>query len=211
MVVGFGRVRPFKNRRTEKTERRCHFTPSVLPDIVVLLNVNLVKHHVLLLGVYVRFHLHGDVARQHREQEAFLQRGKRGESMGKRRHVPTRRKRRNAEEEIISKGFTRNLRPLSPAAGFLSASGGGPGCIPWSPGRPASGSPQRGNECTLPRCWCRRRSAHSTRSGEGTAGQCWNKRPKKRQTFAKGRVMVFLCVITINPLKSILEKGSLCV
>lgn len=56
-----------------QTEQRSRSTPSVLPDIVVLLNVNLVKHHVFLLGVYVRFHLHGNVARKHREQETFLQ------------------------------------------------------------------------------------------------------------------------------------------
>lgn len=37
----------------------------VLPDVVVLLDVDLVKHHVLLLGVNVGFHLHGNVARKH--------------------------------------------------------------------------------------------------------------------------------------------------
>lgn len=37
----------------------------LLPDIVVFLNVNLVKHHVLLLGIYVRLHLHGNMARKH--------------------------------------------------------------------------------------------------------------------------------------------------
>lgn len=46
---------------------------EVLPDIVMLLNVNLVKHHVLLLGINVRFHLHGNMAWKHWEQETFLQ------------------------------------------------------------------------------------------------------------------------------------------
>lgn len=45
--------------------------PTV-PDVVVLLDVDLVKHHVLLLGVYISFHLHGNVAGKHREQETFL-------------------------------------------------------------------------------------------------------------------------------------------
>lgn len=39
--------------------------PLMLPDVVVLLNVDLVKHHVLLLGVYISFHLHGNVAGKH--------------------------------------------------------------------------------------------------------------------------------------------------
>lgn len=39
--------------------------PRVLPDVVVLLDVDLVKHHVLLLGVDVSFHLHGNVAGKH--------------------------------------------------------------------------------------------------------------------------------------------------
>lgn len=37
----------------------------MLPDVVMLLDVDLVKHHVLLLGVNVIFHLHGNVARKY--------------------------------------------------------------------------------------------------------------------------------------------------
>ena len=44
----------------------------VLPDVVVLLDVDLVKHHVLPLGIDVSFHLHGNVAGKHWEQETFL-------------------------------------------------------------------------------------------------------------------------------------------
>lgn len=43
-----------------------------LPDVVVLLDVNLMKHHVFLLGIYVGFHLHGNVSRKHWEQEPLL-------------------------------------------------------------------------------------------------------------------------------------------
>lgn len=46
---------------------------SLLPHIIVLLDVDLVKHHILLLGIYVGFHLHGNVSGKHREEEAFLQ------------------------------------------------------------------------------------------------------------------------------------------
>lgn len=38
---------------------------ATLPDVVVLLDVDLVKHHVFLLGVYVGFHLQGNVAGKH--------------------------------------------------------------------------------------------------------------------------------------------------
>lgn len=38
----------------------------------MLLDVNLVKHHILLLDVDVSLHLHGDVPGQHREQQALL-------------------------------------------------------------------------------------------------------------------------------------------
>lgn len=38
----------------------------------MLLDVDLVKHHILLLGIYVGFHLHGNMAGKHREEEAFL-------------------------------------------------------------------------------------------------------------------------------------------
>lgn len=37
----------------------------MLPDVVVLLDVDLVKHHVLPLGIDVSFHLHGNVAGKH--------------------------------------------------------------------------------------------------------------------------------------------------
>ncbi len=66
---------------------------------------------------------------------------------------------------------TINLSSLSPAAGFPSGNAGEPGCIPWSPERPASGSPQRGNGCTLPRCWYRRRSTRWTLSVEEGEGE----------------------------------------
>lgn len=61
------------------------FEESLLPHIVMLLNIDLVEHHILLFGIYVSFHLHGDMSRKHREEKAFLQmmtvmvRGKRGE------------------------------------------------------------------------------------------------------------------------------------
>lgn len=38
---------------------------AALPDVIVLLDVDLVKHHVLLLCIYVSFHLHGNVAGKH--------------------------------------------------------------------------------------------------------------------------------------------------
>lgn len=43
-----------------------------LPDIVVLLDVDLMKHHVFLFGINVSFHLHGNVSRKYREQETLL-------------------------------------------------------------------------------------------------------------------------------------------
>lgn len=43
-----------------------------LPDIVVLLDVDLMKHHVFLLGINVSFHLHGNMSRKYREQETLL-------------------------------------------------------------------------------------------------------------------------------------------
>lgn len=42
----------------------CTPVPTV-PDVVMLLDVDLVEHHVLLLGVDVLLHLHGHVLRQH--------------------------------------------------------------------------------------------------------------------------------------------------
>lgn len=39
----------------------------------MLLNIDLVEHHILLFGIYVGFHLHGDMSRKHREEKAFLQ------------------------------------------------------------------------------------------------------------------------------------------
>lgn len=38
---------------------------ATLPDIVMLLDVDLVEHHVFLLCVDVFFHLHGNVLGQH--------------------------------------------------------------------------------------------------------------------------------------------------
>lgn len=48
---------------------------ALLPHIVMLLDVDLVKHHILLLGIYICFHLHGNMAGKHREEEAFLRTG----------------------------------------------------------------------------------------------------------------------------------------
>ena len=45
---------------------------AAVPDVVVLLDVDLVEHHVLLLGVDVSLHLHGNVAGKHGEQETLL-------------------------------------------------------------------------------------------------------------------------------------------
>lgn len=45
---------------------------SPLPHIVMLLNVNLVEHHILLLGIDVCFHLHGNVAGKDRQQKPLL-------------------------------------------------------------------------------------------------------------------------------------------
>lgn len=39
----------------------------------MLLNIDFVEHHIFLFGIYVGFHLHGDMPRKHREEEAFLQ------------------------------------------------------------------------------------------------------------------------------------------
>lgn len=76
------------------------------------------------------------------------------------------REKKHNEVKLICYYTSCHLCSHSPAAGFLSVSGGEPGCIPWSPGRPASGSPQQGNGCTLPQCWCKRRSARWTLSVE---------------------------------------------
>lgn len=43
-----------------------------LPDIVMLLDVDLMKHHVFLFGINVSFHLHGNMSRKYREQETLL-------------------------------------------------------------------------------------------------------------------------------------------
>lgn len=40
----------------------------------MLLDVNLVEHHILLLGVDVCFHLHGNMTGKDRQQETLLQR-----------------------------------------------------------------------------------------------------------------------------------------
>lgn len=57
---------------SEHTYRVAGLHLSLLPHIVMLLDVDLVKHHILLLGIYVCFHLHGNMAGKHREEEAFL-------------------------------------------------------------------------------------------------------------------------------------------
>jgi len=36
-----------------------------LPNIVVFLDVDLVKHHIFLLGIDISLHLHGNVPWQH--------------------------------------------------------------------------------------------------------------------------------------------------
>lgn len=43
-----------------------------LPNIVVFLNVDLVEHHIFLLGTDISLHLHGNVMWQHRQQQALL-------------------------------------------------------------------------------------------------------------------------------------------
>ena len=43
-----------------------------LPDIVMLLDVDLVEHHVFFLCVDVFFHLHGNVLGQHGQQQPLL-------------------------------------------------------------------------------------------------------------------------------------------
>lgn len=48
------------------TQQKCS------PDIVVLLDVDLVKHHVFFFGVDVSLHFHGDMPWQNRQQQAFL-------------------------------------------------------------------------------------------------------------------------------------------
>ena len=40
--------------------------PPYLPDIIMLLGVDLMEHHVLFFCVDVFFHLHGNVLGQHR-------------------------------------------------------------------------------------------------------------------------------------------------
>lgn len=40
----------------------------------MFLDVNLVEHHILLLGVDVCFHLHGNMTGKDRQQETFLRR-----------------------------------------------------------------------------------------------------------------------------------------
>lgn len=45
-----------------------------LPHIVMFLDVNLVEHHILLFGVDVCFHLHGNMTGKDRQQETLLQR-----------------------------------------------------------------------------------------------------------------------------------------
>lgn len=46
-------------------------TPT-LPDVVMLLDVDLVKHHVFFLCVDVFFHLHGNMLGQHGQQQPLL-------------------------------------------------------------------------------------------------------------------------------------------
>lgn len=43
-----------------------------LPDIVMLLDVDFMKHHIFLFGINVSFHLHGNMSRKYREQEPLL-------------------------------------------------------------------------------------------------------------------------------------------
>lgn len=45
-----------------------------LPHVVMFLDVNLMEHHILLLGVDVCFHLHGNMAGQDRQQQPLLRR-----------------------------------------------------------------------------------------------------------------------------------------
>ena len=46
---------------------------SPLPHVVMFLDVNLMEHHILLFGIDVCFHLHGDMTGKDRQQEPLLE------------------------------------------------------------------------------------------------------------------------------------------
>lgn len=46
--------------------------PLHIPDIVMFLDINFMKHHIFFFGINVSFHLHGNMARQYRKQETLL-------------------------------------------------------------------------------------------------------------------------------------------
>lgn len=45
---------------------------SPLPHVVMFLDVNFMEHHILLFGIDVCFHLHGNVTGKDRQQESLL-------------------------------------------------------------------------------------------------------------------------------------------
>lgn len=49
-----------------------HSPIPTLPNVVMLLDVDLVEHHVFFFCVDVFFHLHGNVLGQHRQQQPLL-------------------------------------------------------------------------------------------------------------------------------------------
>lgn len=41
--------------------------PVHIPDVVMFLDINFMKHHIFFFGINVSFHLHGNMARQYRK------------------------------------------------------------------------------------------------------------------------------------------------
>lgn len=58
--------------RTTLTNITCAGLGICVPDVVMFLDVDLVEHHILFLGVDICLHLHGNVPWQHGEQQALL-------------------------------------------------------------------------------------------------------------------------------------------
>lgn len=56
---------PHGPQRTPDSPASSASSQATLPDIVMLLDVDLVEHHVFLLCVDVFFHLHGNMLGQH--------------------------------------------------------------------------------------------------------------------------------------------------
>lgn len=59
--------------KDSQVRRPCRYPPTpTLPDIVMLLDIDLVEHHVFFLCVDIFFHLHGNMLGQHGQQQPFL-------------------------------------------------------------------------------------------------------------------------------------------